>query len=63
METVKQHLFTIVAQLKRYNSENEARTINNLFFTDAFDVCIMLRDGNQSVEQPDPSKKINRNVL
>ena len=32
-------------------------TINKLFSTDASKVYTMLRNGNQSVEQPDPPKK------
>ena len=44
--------------LNRYNSENEALAINKLFSTDASKAYILLRKGNQSVEQPDPLKKI-----
>ena len=57
LETAKQRLVALAARLKRYNSENEARTINKLFSTDASKVYTMLRNGNQSVEQPDPPKK------
>ena len=59
----KELLVALAAQLKRYNSENEVRTINKLFSTDACKVYSLLRNGNQSVEQPDPPKKKNRNVL
>ena len=54
LETAKQRLVALAARLKRYNSENEGRTINNLLSTDAFKVYTMLRNSNQSVEQPDP---------
>ena len=52
-----ERLVALAARLKRYNSENEARTINKLFSTDASKVCTMLRNGNQSVERPDPPQK------
>ena len=35
LETAKQNLNVLAAQLKICNSENEARTINKLFSTDA----------------------------
>ena len=57
LETATQRLTTLATPLKRYNSENEARTINNLFSTVAFKVYTMLRNSNESVEQPGPPKK------
>ena len=57
LETAKQRLVVLAARLKRYNSDNEARTTNKLFSTDASEVYTMLRNGNQSVEQPDPPKE------
>ena len=62
LETAKQRLVALAARLKRYNGENEARTINKLFSTDASKVYTMLRNGNKSVEQPDSPKK-ETNVL
>ena len=56
LETAKQHLVALPTRLKRYNSENEARTINKLFSTDAVRVNMLSRNGNQSVEQPNPHK-------
>ena len=56
LETAKQHLVSLPARLKRYNSGNEARTINKLFSTDAVKVNMLSRNGNQSVEQPNPHK-------
>ena len=35
LETAKKRLVALAARLKRYNSENEAHTINKLFSTDA----------------------------
>ena len=57
LETAKQRLVALAARLKRYNSENEGCTINNLLSTDAFKVYTMLKNSNQSVEQPDPPKE------
>ena len=57
LETAKQSLVALAARLKRYNSENEAPTINKFFSTDASKVYTMLRNGNQSVEQPEPPKE------
>ena len=57
LETAKQRLVALAAWLKRYDSENEACSINKLFSTDAFEKYTMLRSGNQSAEQPDPPKK------
>ena len=56
-------LVALAAWLKRYNSENEARTINKLFFIDASKVYTLLSNSNQKVEQPDPTKKKNRKAL
>ena len=63
LETAKQRLVALAARLKRYNSENESRTINKLFSTDASKVYTMLRNGNQSVKQPDPPKKETEIIL
>ena len=57
LETAKQRLVALAAQLKRYNSENKACAINKLFSTNASKIYTMLRNGNQSVDQPDPPKK------
>ena len=56
-QIAKQHLVAPAARLKRYNSENEARTINKLVSTDASKVYALLRNGKRSVEQSDPPNK------
>ena len=53
-EEAQRCLVTLAARLKMYNSENEARTNNKLFSTNTAKVYTVLRNGNQSVEQPDP---------
>ena len=58
LETAKQRLVTLAAQLKRYDGENKACTVNKIFSTDVSKVYTMLRNGNQ--RQADPSKKEKR---
>ena len=57
LETAEHCLVALAARLEKYNRENEACTINKLFSTDASKVYAMLRNGKQSVGQPDPPKK------
>ena len=57
LKTAKQRLAALASRLKRYNGENKACIINKLFPSDVSKIYTQLKNGNQSVEEPDPPKK------